>query len=313
MREVWLVVLMGVVSFSASAEKMVRDYPLDPVTANSWVIHGPKAFPNVENRGFMNNPGVVLTSAGVVVVDPGSSRYAGEMLLRMIRKVSDAPVVATFNTHVHGDHWLGNDAIYAAYPEAPIYAHPEMIAEAKAGEAERWNRNLSTLTEGFTEGTAIVYPTQALKHGDEISIGGTTFRMHHYGQAHSKTDLMIEVVEESLVFLGDNVMAERFGGMQSGTFQGNIHALNQVLKSGAEKWVPGHGPSGGAEVVTTYRDYLSRVYEAARFAFNQDMDSSEVTPVAAERTRAYKEWAGYEFEMGRHANQAYLEVEASEF
>ncbi len=304
-----LVALNGVVQ----AEKVVRDYPLDRVAENSWVIHGPKAFPTVENQGFMNNPGVVLTSAGVVVVDPGSSLYSGEMVLRMVRKMTDAPVVATFNTHVHGDHWLGNDAIHAAYPDAPIYAHPEMIRDAKGGEGERWNSDMARMTEGFTEGTKVVYPTQALNHGDEIKIGDKTFRMHHYGTSHSKTDLMIEVVEDGVVFLGDNVMAERFGGMRSGTFQGNINALNRVLESRAKTWVPGHGPTGDASVVTHYRNYLKTVYEAARFAFNEDMDSSEAKVVAEERTTAYKGWVGYDYELGRHANQAYLEVEASEF
>ncbi len=312
MNRIWILVWV-LASFQVAAEQRVPDYPLDQVAENVWVIHGPKAFPSVENRGFMNNPALVLTDAGVVVVDPGSSRYAGEMVLRMLKTVTQAPVIATFNTHVHGDHWLGNDAIRAAYPEAPIYAHPEMIREARAGEGARWQKNMEQMTEGFTAGTEVVYPTIALNHGDEIRVGNKTFRMYHYGTSHSKTDLMIEVVEDEVVFLGDNAMAERFGGMQSGTFQGNIHALNEVLKSEAKTWVPGHGPTGGAAVVTDYRDYLQTVYEAARFAFNEDLDSSEVKEIALQRTEPYKQWSGYEFELGRHASQAYLEVEAAEF
>ncbi|MBT3308854.1 MAG: MBL fold metallo-hydrolase [Gammaproteobacteria bacterium] len=317
MERIGFVTLLSVVLFSmttaVSAEKMVRDYPLDQLTDHTWVIHGPKAFPSVENQGFMNNPGIVLSDAGVVVVDPGSSLYAGEMVLRMVRQITDAPVVAVFNTHVHGDHWFGNDAIHRAYPDAPIYAHPQMIADAKAGEGASWNRNLEKLTEGFTAGTSLVFPTVALNHGDEVKIGNLTFRMHHYGEGHSKTDMMIEVVEDQTVFLGDNAMVERLGGMQSGTFQGNIAVLNEVLKSEAKTWVPGHGTSGDRSVVTTYRDYLAAVYDGARYAFNEDLDSSEVKSVVAKRTTAYQAWAGYDFEMGRHANQAYLEVEASEF
>ncbi len=313
MRKFWMILLVSAISFSALAEKRVRDYPLDQVAEATWVIHGPKAFPNVENQGFMNNPGIVLTDVGAVIVDPGSSLYAGEMVLRMLKTVTESPVVAVFNTHVHGDHWLANDAIHALYPEAPIYAHPEMIREARAGEAERWNHNIAHLTEGFTEGTEVVYPTIALNHGDEIVVGGKTFRMHHYGTSHSKTDLMVEVVEEGVVFLGDNVMAERFGGMQSGTFQGNIGALNKVLESGAKVWVPGHGPTGNAGVVTRYRDYLQAVYRAARHAFNEDLDSSEIKGIVQQHTVGYKGWAGYGYEVGRHAHQAYLEVEAAEF
>ncbi|MBC8519003.1 MAG: hypothetical protein H8D24_01155 [Gammaproteobacteria bacterium] len=55
------------------AENVVRDYPFEQVAENTWVIHGPLGVPNVENQGFMNNPGIVITDAGVVIVDPGSS------------------------------------------------------------------------------------------------------------------------------------------------------------------------------------------------------------------------------------------------
>jgi len=51
----------------------------------------------------------VLTAKGVVVVDPGSSVQVGEMLLKKIATVTKDPVIAVFNTHIHGDHWLGND------------------------------------------------------------------------------------------------------------------------------------------------------------------------------------------------------------
>ncbi len=309
----WMALLIACVAFSVSAEKRLKDYPPQQVAEDVWVIHGPRAFPNIMNQGFMNNPAFVITAEGVVVVDPGSSRYAGEMVLRMIRTVTDAPVIASFNTHVHGDHWFGNEAIRSAYPDAPIYAHPKMIEDAKAGEAERWKRNLERLSGGFTAGTRIEYPSIPLSHGDEIVIGGKTFRMHHYGVAHSASDLMVEVVEDKVVFLGDNAMAQRFGGMQSGTFLGNIDALDQILKTGAEVWIPGHGPSGGREVVTTYLDYLKTIYETARKAFNEGMESGEVSAIAADSTVTYRDWAGYGLEMRRHAVQAYLEVEEQEF
>jgi glyoxylase-like metal-dependent hydrolase (beta-lactamase superfamily II) len=37
-----------------------------------------------------------------------------------------------FNTHVHGDHWLGNQAIVERYPAVKIYAHPNMIEHSAA-------------------------------------------------------------------------------------------------------------------------------------------------------------------------------------
>jgi glyoxylase-like metal-dependent hydrolase (beta-lactamase superfamily II) len=291
----------------------VRDYAFEQVAENTWVIHGPLEMPNPANQGFMNNPGIVLTTAGVVLVDPGSSLQAGEMVLRALKRVSDQPVVAVFNTHIHGDHWLGNQAVRAAFPDAVIYGHPEMLAEVEAGAGESWVELMENLTAGATRGTSVVGPDKALDNGDTIRIGGKTFLIHHHGQAHTRTDIMIEVREDGVVFLGDNVTARRIPRMSDGNFRGNIRNVDMILQTSASVWVPGHGPSGDVSIVRAYRDYLDAVYKAAEQAFNDDLDSSDVKPLALQATREYSDWAGYEGEIGRQGAQAYLEVEAAEF
>lgn len=315
-KTVWYLLILTWVTQQAVAADIgppVRDYPFEQVAENTWVIHGPLEMPNAGNQGFMNNPGIVLTTAGVVIVDPGSSLQTGEMVLRMLKKVSDQPVVAVFNTHVHGDHWLGNQAVRAAFPDVAIYGHPEMLAEVEAGAGESWVELMENLTEGATRGTNVVGPDKSLDNGDTIQIGGKTFLIHHHGQAHTRTDIMIEVREDGVVFLGDNVTARRIPRMSDGDFKGNIKNVDMILQTGASVWVPGHGPSGDASMVRAYRNYLDAVYRAAEQAFNDDLDSSEVKPLALQATREYSDWAGYEGEIGRQGSQAYLEVEAAEF
>jgi glyoxylase-like metal-dependent hydrolase (beta-lactamase superfamily II) len=297
-------------SFSGAA---VKDYPFEKVAENTWVIHGPLEMPNVGNQGFMNNPGIVLTSEGTVIIDPGSSVQAGEMVLRMLKVVTDKPVVAVFNTHIHGDHWLGNQAIRAAYPDAPVYGHTEMLAMIEDGVGETWVEMMDKLTEGATQGTRVVGPDHALKHGDSITIGNKTFRIHHHGQAHTRTDIMIEVAGDSVVFLGDNVTTNRIPRMSDGNFTGNINSVDNILKINAGTWIPGHGRTGDADMVKGYRDYLAAVYASARQAFDEDLDSSDVKPIALKATVKYKDWAGYEGEIGPQGAQAYMEVEAAEF
>jgi glyoxylase-like metal-dependent hydrolase (beta-lactamase superfamily II) len=172
---------------------------------------------------------------------------------------------------------------------------------------------MDKLTEGATKGTRVVGPDHALKHGDSITIGNKTFRIHHHGQAHTRTDIMIEVAEDSVVFLGDNVTTNRIPRMSDGNFIGNIDSVDHILKLGATTWVPGHGKTGDADMVKGYRDYLAAVYASARQAFDEDMDSSDVKPIALKATVKYKDWAGYEGEIGPQGAQAYMEVEAAEF
>ena len=292
-----------------------NDFPFtfEQVTDNTWVMHGPRELPNPQNKGFMNNPGIVKTSAGLVMVDPGSTVHIGKNVLAEVKKVSDQPIVAIFNTHIHGDHWLANQAIKAAYPDVKIYGHPEMLVEIENGEGENWVNTMNTLTEGASLGTEVVAPDLTVDNTDVIKVGDTQFKIHHYGIAHTKTDIMIEVVESSVIFLGDNVLSLRIPRTSDGTFQGNISTIKTILESDINTYVPGHGPTGDKAMVETYLNYLVQVYEAAQKAFKDDLDSSDVLEITKETTAAYKDWNGYSDLLGPQGAQAYNEVEEAEF
>jgi glyoxylase-like metal-dependent hydrolase (beta-lactamase superfamily II) len=188
-----------------------------------------------------------------------------------------------------------------------------MLVMVEEGVGDTWVELMDTLTEGATKGTRVVGPDHALVHGDAIKIGNKTFRIHHYGQAHTLTDIMIEVAEDSVVFLGDNATTNRIPRMSDGNFTGNINAVDNILKVDAATWIPGHGRTGDAGMVKGYRAYLAAVYASAKQAFDEDLDSSDVKPIALKATVNYKDWAGYEGEIGPHGAQAYMEVEAAEF
>ncbi|MBE9560529.1 MAG: MBL fold metallo-hydrolase [Proteobacteria bacterium] len=298
-----------------SAAVKNNDFPFtfEQVTDNTWVMHGPRELPNPQNKGFMNNPGIVKTSAGLVMVDPGSTVHVGENVLAEVKKVSDQPVVAIFNTHIHGDHWLANQAIKAAYPDVKIYGHPEMLVEIENGEGENWVNTMNTLTEGASLGTEVVAPNLTVDNTDVIKVGDTQFKIHHYGIAHTKTDIMIEVVESSVIFLGDNVLSLRIPRTSDGTFQGNISTIKTILESDINTYIPGHGPTGDKAMVETYLNYLVQVYQAAQKAFEDDLDSSDVLAITKDTTAAYKDWQGYNDLLGPQGAQAYSEVEAAEF
>ena len=288
-------------------------YVFEQVADNTWVMHGPRELPNPENKGFMNNPGIVKTSAGLVMIDPGSTVQVGENVLAELKHISDQAIVAVFNTHIHGDHWLANQAVKAAYPDVKIYGHPEMLVEIEKGEGENWVNTMDTLTEGASLGTEVVAPNLTVNNTDVIKVGDTEFKIHHYGISHTTSDIMIEIVGRSVIFLGDNVLSLRIPRTSDGQFQGNIATINTILESDIKTYVPGHGPTGDKAMVETYLNYLVQVYEAAQKAFEDDLDSSDVITITKETMSAYKDWYGYDDLLGPQGAQAYGEVEEAEF
>lgn len=304
---VLLILTTALPAFSAE----LRDYDATRVAPNTWVIHGPLGDPSPENQGFMNNPAFVVTRGGVVVIDPGSSVQAGRMVLRQIRKVTDQPVTHVLNTHVHGDHWLGNHAIHDAYPNAKILAHPDMIRQANEGKAKEWLNLMDRLSGGFTRGTRAVIPTVPVTENQTVAIGGMRFRIYAPPKAHSGTDIMIEVIEESLVFLGDNVMSGRLGRAdEAGSFRGGIAACDRALGIEAKVFVPGHGQTAGREIVSAYRNYLATLFEAAKQGYDTGKADYEMKDAIRAKLAAYAKWVGFDTNLGRHISVAVLEIES---
>lgn len=83
-------ILISIMVFNVQAGErdIKKDYPLTQLTKNVYVIYGPNEEVSKQNQGFRNNPVIVLTSQGAVVIDPGSSMYIGEMIVKKVKTLT---------------------------------------------------------------------------------------------------------------------------------------------------------------------------------------------------------------------------------
>ncbi len=289
------------------------EFGFEPVNEGVYVMHGPLGEPNRENHGFMNNPAIIVTPQGVIMIDPGSSYAVGRQVIAEMRKITDQPVVAVFNTHIHGDHWLANQAIKEAWPDAVIYAHPNMIAQS-GDKGLFWVDLMERLTEGLSKGTRVQAPGQATRNGQTLKIAGQTFRIYATVPAHTDTDIMIEHVESRTLFTGDNSFNQRMGRFDSSaSIHGTIAALQQALAVNARVYVPGHGKSGPAEqAVKPFLTYLQRLQKAVKAGYANDLQDFEIKPKILAQFDAWQDWNGFEEQFGKHVNKMYLEIEERE-
>ena len=295
----------------------VADIPARQLSPHVWMIYSPDGFPTPENRGMMSNVIFVMTSVGVVVIDSGASLQIGQMAIRMIRKVTDKPVVAAFNSHYHGDHWLGNHAFVKAFGnQLPIYALQSTIDKLKGTEGNLWRSLMERWTNQSTLGTQVVLPNTAVQNGQVIQIGDVTFRMHHYGTAHTPSDLCVEVVQDRLTAVGDIAMANRIANMDEGSYPGTFKYYKTLMAAtGEQLWVPGHG-EGSMDLLKTYGEFMAGIWEpclkaveAGRSEAQAKVDVLKDTRVAA---RA-KTMQGFDGNIGKYVSLAYLEAEKLAF
>jgi len=290
------------------------DWPLERITDRIYAIYGPFDLPDPENRGFRNTVVIVLTTAGVVLFDPGGSAWAGERIVEKIKSLTDEPVVAVFNSHAHGDHWLGNEGVRNSYPSAVIYGHPNMKAKAEGAYGKRWRELINRVTEGKAGGKKIVAPDKTVNNGDVITVAETKFRIYHTGPAHTDNDIAIEVVGEDALFTGD-IVRNRFLGMmeEDASFKGNISAIDFMLEKEFGHYIPAHGLAGGADILIEYRAYLVTLRDTVKELYDDGVADFEMKPAVVKALGDYQEWPGFDIRVGPHISRVYLEIEAEEF
>ena len=295
----------------------VADIPAQRLSQHVWMIYSPDGFPTPENRGMMANIIFVVTSAGVVVIDSGASLQIGQMAIRVIRKVTDKPVVAVFNSHYHGDHWLGNHAFVKTYGDKlPIYSLASTITKLKGTEGNLWRSLMERWTNQSTIGTQVVIPNTAVQHGQVIQFGDVSLRMHHYGTAHTPSDLSVEVVQDRVTAVGDIAMTNRIANMDDGSYPGTFKYYKALMAAAGEQlWVPGHGHAR-QDLLKTYGDFMSGIWEPCLKAVEDGKSEAEARAAVMKDSRVAsraKTMDGFNGNIGKYISLAYLEAEKIAF
>jgi glyoxylase-like metal-dependent hydrolase (beta-lactamase superfamily II) len=290
----------------------VGEFKFEAVAENVYVMHGPRSQPNPENLGFMNNPGLIVGPSGLILIDPGSTLQVGNKILEEVAKISSKPVIAVFNSHIHGDHWLGNQAVRRLYPQVDIYAHANTVSQALGSEGASWLSLMSRLTEGQSQGTEIVTANKTVQHGDLIIVAGEEFRIHALLPSHTDTDIMIEHVASRTIFTGDNCSKLRLGRFDgSSSIIGTIAALEYVLEQDFDLVVPGHGPSGDVNnALMPYLDYLRELRSGVAEGMEAELEDYEIKQKILPRFAHMTDWAEFDSLFGRNVNKMFLELEA---
>lgn len=306
----WLFMLSLFAVQAAAAPPSLRNPQVVAAGAQAFVLIGDMDVPNRANEGLICNSTFVITSKGVVVVDPGGSRQIGELLLREIRKRTDKPVTHVINTHHHADHWMGNDAFARLSPRPQILAHAHMRDTARA-IGPQWLKIIADMTGGANRGTAVSLPTATVAGGERLRVGDKTFVLYHPAHAHTEGDIAVFVPELRLLIAGDILFHERTPGWQDADPLGNAAALDELARFDAQHVVPGHGPVGDARALRWMRDYIARLQGEVQKHMDAGLSDYEMKDKLD--IGPYRQMSGFEDRFGLNVSKMYLALEAQGF
>ncbi len=221
---------------------------------------GPGIYAFIGKNGATNS-GVVVTEAGVVVIDTQGPKELAGKLRRGITRVTDSPVIFAVNTHYHGDHTFGNQYFKDAYAIIAQENARTALIEKDAPHRARFKGFFGkTSLDGF-----ILTPPGAT-FASELTLwaGGRTFIITHPGRAHTDGDAYVYMPDEGVVFTGDLLYKGRVPWLGDGDSGGAIRALDELLALDAEVYVPGHGPVAGRADLLAYKKYLTDLRREVR-------------------------------------------------
>ena len=295
----------------------VPDVAPEQLSKHVWMVYAKDGFPTAENQGLMASVLFVITQKGVVVLDTGASLQIGQMAIRMIKKVTNKPVIAVFNSHYHGDHWLGNHAFADAFgKDLPIHALAYTREQIAGHEGNLWRSLMERWTNQATLGTKVFAPNITVQNGQVFDYGDVQIKLHHYGRAHTPSDLCLEIVQDRLTYIGDIAMENRIANIDDGSYVGTFKYYDALQKAAGEQlWVPGHG-RGSKTLLDTYGTFMKGIYEPCEQAVKEGiaLDGAKARVLKDPRVASRaKTMDGFDSNIGKYTSLAYLEAEKEAF
>ena len=234
------VALLGAGLTLVAAGALAVEVRFQPVAEGVYAHIGDTGARSADNEGLNANIGLVVTSAGALLIDSGATFSSARKIHEAVKALTPQPVKWVFNTGGQDHRWLGNG--YFAAQGAEVIAH----ADARADMTNRVNDHLQGLkaTLGtMADGTVPTLPTRWLKGNDErLELGGVVFEFKHRGGAHTPGDTMVWLPGKSVLFTGDVVYVERMlGVLPVSNTKRWLDTFAVIEQLNPQVLVPGHG------------------------------------------------------------------------
>lgn len=276
------------------------------VAENVYVFIGDTDMRTYENEGMNANSGFIVTLAGVVVVDSGSSYLVAKAVHDAIRKVTRQPVKYVVNTGGQDHRWLGNGYFKTLGAEIVASRKARVDMEARGG------MELEALRETLHEklaGTEPVYPTRLFDQSETLKRGGQEIQVRFFGGGHTPGDSVVWLPKQRILFSGDLVFTDRLlGVLPFGSTRDWLASFAEIEKLAPKLIVPGHGRVCDlAKARKDTRDYLALLRGHMKKALDEDMDLQAAITSLDQST--FKDLRHYELLSGGNANRTYLEME----
>jgi glyoxylase-like metal-dependent hydrolase (beta-lactamase superfamily II) len=239
LRKLGLTIVVAVVALAAWAWYRVGHLDVQQVAPDLYIL-----------GGVGGNVGVLVTDAGVVVVDTMTFVRQGDAILARIRRLSNQPIAAIVNTHYHPDHTHGNPAFPAG---TRVVATGNTLRHLRERDADFWR-------DAPARG---LLPNDTFEGARELRVGGKTVRAFHRGRGHTDGDLVVLFVEDRVLHAGDLFWNGYFPNIDleaGGSVREWPATMEQILALDFDRVIPGHGAVSNREGFRAFQGFVASLW-----------------------------------------------------
>jgi cyclase len=224
--------------------------------------------------------GVLSGPDGVLMVDANFAPM-GDKVVAAVRKISNAPIRFLINTHVHGDHTGGNEAL--AKQGAVIMARDEL----------RFRLAHPAPAANGTPGTpapAMALPLVTYRGQVTFHMDGEDVEAIPIPSAHTDGDTLVHFPNNDIIMTGDFFRSLGYPNIDlanGGSLRGMLEGLGRTIGMAGPKTkiIPGHGAIVDRAGLTAHRDMILAIRDKIAPMVQQGMTVEQV--IAAKPTAEY--------------------------
>ena len=298
--------LAALILLAAAAAQAV-EVRFERVNDGVYAFVGETGARTAANEGLNANLGLVVTSAGALLIDSGATHQGARQIHEAVRRVTAQPVRWVINTGGQDHRWLGNG--YFQAQGAELIGHAAAEADLRARGHEQVQA-LRAVLGAKADGTVPVQPTRWIRGSDErLELGGVVVELKHRGGAHTPGDMLVWLPAQRVLFSGDAVYVDRLlGVLPVSRGKAWLETFAAIESLNPERIVPGHGRVSTLEQAQREtRDYLVALRAHMKRAVDDGQDISAA--IKAFDGRPWLHLQNAAELMPGNASRTYLELE----